>query len=167
MTRNVEKNNNPVNIRFDAKASDIRKLSENIASDVMLKYQKWQHWYQWSWTSGAVEVAAAQLHLCFVINGNVWWKSTFRRMVTIAVLHHKHMKRVKPFKAHVVSVATARVFSLDLGFFCLIWGSGVFIENLGFFDVGQILEMYVVLLYFPMKNAVSQAQCAESVASTY
>jgi len=46
MTRNVEKNNNPVNIRFDAKASDIRKLSENIASDVMLKYQKWQHWYQ-------------------------------------------------------------------------------------------------------------------------
>jgi len=47
--------------------------------------------------------------------------------------------------------------------FSLICGSGVFIENLGFFDVGQILEMYVVLLYFPMKNA----QCAESVASTY
>jgi len=29
-------------------------------------------------------------------------------------------------------------FSLDLGFFCFIWGSGVFIENLGFFDSGQI-----------------------------
>jgi len=25
------------------------------------------------------EVAAAQLHLCFVIKGNVWWKRTFFR----------------------------------------------------------------------------------------
>ena len=33
----MEKSNNPVNIRFVAKASDIRKLSENITSDVMLK----------------------------------------------------------------------------------------------------------------------------------
>jgi len=64
------------------------------------------------------------------------------------------------------SVATAVFFSLDL-FFRFIWGSGVFIENLEFFDFGQILEMYVVLLYFPFKNtAVSQAQCAKSVAST-
>ena len=56
------------------------------------------------------------------------------------------------------SVATA-VFLLDLGFFCFIWGSGVFVENLGCFDSGQILEMYVVLLYFPFKNTavVSQA----------
>jgi len=45
-------------------------------------------------------------------------------------------------------------FSLDLGFFCFIWGSGVFIENLGFFDSGQILEISVVLLYFPFKNTV-------------
>jgi len=30
-----------------------------------------------------------------------------------------------------VSVATAGDFSLDLGFSCFIWGSGVFIENLG------------------------------------
>jgi len=37
-----EKNNNLVNIRFVAKISDIRYLSENI----MLKYHKWQHWYQ-------------------------------------------------------------------------------------------------------------------------
>ena len=41
-----KKNNNPVNIRFVAEASGIRKLSENITSDVMLKYQKWQHCYQ-------------------------------------------------------------------------------------------------------------------------
>jgi len=32
---------------------NIRNLSENITSDVML-YQKWQHWYQWSRTSVAV-----------------------------------------------------------------------------------------------------------------
>jgi len=43
-------------------------------------------------------------------------------------------------------------------FFCFMWGSGVFIENLGFFDSGQILEIYVVLLCFPFKNTVvSQA----------
>ena len=35
-----KQNNNPVNIRFVAKTSDIRNLSENITSDVMLKYQK-------------------------------------------------------------------------------------------------------------------------------
>jgi len=40
MRGNVEKNNNPVNIRFVAKTSDIRNLSENIIFDVMLKYQK-------------------------------------------------------------------------------------------------------------------------------
>jgi len=58
----------------------------------------------------------------------------------------------------VFSVATARIFSLDLGFFFFIWGSGVFIKNLGFFDSGQILQMYVVLLCFPFKNTVvSQA----------
>jgi len=36
--RNVENKNNPVNIRFVAKISDIRNLSESITSDVMLKY---------------------------------------------------------------------------------------------------------------------------------
>jgi len=34
-------NNNPVNIRFVVKTSDIRNLSENITSHVRLKYQKW------------------------------------------------------------------------------------------------------------------------------
>jgi len=50
MRGNVEKNNSSVNIRFIAKTSDIRNLSENITSDVMLKYQKWQHQYQRSRT---------------------------------------------------------------------------------------------------------------------
>jgi len=44
----------PGNIRFVVITSDIRNLFENITCDVMLKYQKWQHWYQWSRTSGAV-----------------------------------------------------------------------------------------------------------------
>jgi len=35
----------------------------------------------------------------------------------------------------------------------------VFIENLGFFDSGRILKMYVVSLYSPFKNTVvSQGQ---------
>jgi len=43
MRGNAEKNKNPVNVRFVANALDIRNLSENITSDVMIKYQKWQH----------------------------------------------------------------------------------------------------------------------------
>jgi len=40
MRGNVEKtNNNPVNIRFVDKTPDIRNLSENITSNVMLIYQ--------------------------------------------------------------------------------------------------------------------------------
>ena len=45
-------------------------------------------------------------------------------------------------------VASAGVVSLDLFFFCFIWGSGVCIENEGFFSSGQILEMYVVSGFF-------------------
>jgi len=46
-------------------------------------------------------VAAAEVHICFVIKGNIWWKHTFLPMVTIVVLHHKHMKLFKPFAPHV------------------------------------------------------------------
>jgi len=47
MRGNVEnKNNKPFNTRLFAKPSDIRNLSENMTSDVMLIYRKWQHWYQ-------------------------------------------------------------------------------------------------------------------------
>jgi len=47
MRGNVEnKNNNPVNIRFVQSTTDIRNLSENITSDIMIIYQKWQHCYQ-------------------------------------------------------------------------------------------------------------------------
>ena len=56
------------------------------------------------------------------------------------------------------NVAAGSFFSQRLGFFCFVWGSGLFIENLGFFDSGQVLEMCVASLYFPLKNTVvSQA----------
>ena len=48
----------------------------------------------------SLKVAAAELHLCFVIKCNVWWKRTFLLTVTIVVLHHKHMKLFKPFTPH-------------------------------------------------------------------
>ena len=52
----------------------------------------------------SLEVAAAELHRhYFVIKGNVWWKRTFLPVVTIAVLHHKHMKPFKPFTPHVIA----------------------------------------------------------------
>ena len=58
-------------------------------------------------------------------------------------------------------------FSLDLGFSLLSGVLGLLLKIWCFFDSGQILEIYVVLLYFPFQNTVvSQGQCAESVAST-
>ena len=44
---------NPVLLRGH-QSMGLRHLSENITSDVMLKYQKWQHCYKWSRTSGEV-----------------------------------------------------------------------------------------------------------------
>jgi len=69
----------------------------------------------------------------------------------LAIVMQQRQDSYEPRGAQRVlaSVAAAVSFSLELGFFCFIWGSGVFIENLVFFDSGQILEMYVGLLYFP------------------
>ena len=94
-----------------------KKTTTLSASDLSPKHQKfiWEH-HIWChvkiselatlvsmipnfWCS--LEVAAAELHVCFVIKGNVWWKSTFLPMVTVVVLHHKHMKLFKPFTPHV------------------------------------------------------------------
>ena len=57
----------------------------------------------------SLEVAAAELHLCFVIKGNVWWKRTFL-MVAIVVLHHKNMKQFKPFIPHVIAWSVRKAF---------------------------------------------------------
>jgi len=59
----------------------------------------------------SLEVVAAKLHLCFIIKGNVWWKRTFLAMVTIVVLHHKHMKLVKPFTPHVIACSVRKGFN--------------------------------------------------------
>jgi len=64
------------------------------------------------WAS--LEVAAADLHLCFVIEGNVWWKRTFLPMATIAVLHHKHMKLFKPFTPHVIAWSVREGFNQSI-----------------------------------------------------
>jgi len=60
----------------------------------------------------SLEVAAAELHLCFVIKGNVWWKRTFLPMVTIVVLRHKYMKLFKLFTPHVIAWSTRKGFNL-------------------------------------------------------
>jgi len=61
-----------------------------------------------------LEVAEAELHLCFVMNGNVWWKRTFLLMVTMVVLHHKHMKRFKPFTSHVIAWSVRKSFNQSI-----------------------------------------------------
>jgi len=52
------------------------------------------------WVS--LEVAAVELHLCFVIKGSIWWKRTFLSMVTIIVLHRKYMKLCSSYLHHVL-----------------------------------------------------------------
>ena len=61
-----------------------------------------------------LEVAATELHLCFVIKGNVWWKRTFLLMVPIVVLHHKHMKLFKPFTPHVIAWPVRKGFNQSI-----------------------------------------------------
>jgi len=58
-----------------------------------------------------LEFAATELHLCCVIKGNVWWKRTFIPMVTIVVLHHKHMKLFKPFTPRVIAWSVRKGFN--------------------------------------------------------
>jgi len=64
----------------------------------------------------SLEVAATELHLCFVIKGNVWWKRTFLPMVTITVLHHKHVKQFTPFAftPHVIAWSVRKGFNQSI-----------------------------------------------------
>jgi len=63
----------------------------------------------------SLEVAATELHLCFVTKGNVWWKPTFLLLVTIAVLHHKHMKLFTLFTPHVIASTARKGFNQSIG----------------------------------------------------
>jgi len=62
----------------------------------------------------SLEDAAVELHLCFIIKGNIWWKRTFLLMVTIVVLHHKHMKLFKPFTPHAVWWSVRKGFNQSI-----------------------------------------------------
>ena len=64
-----------------------------------------------------LEAAANELHLCFVINDNVWWKRTFLPMVTIVVLHHKHMKLFKRLTPHVTAWSSVANWYINLVYF--------------------------------------------------
>ena len=55
----------------------------------------------------SLEVAAAELHLCFVIKGNVWWKRTFLPVVTIVV-------PFKPFTPHVIAWSVRKGFNQSI-----------------------------------------------------
>jgi len=61
-----------------------------------------------------LEFAATELQLCFVIKGNVWWKRTFLPMVTVVVLHHKHMKLFTPFAPHVIAWSVRKSFNQSI-----------------------------------------------------
>jgi len=62
-----------------------------------------------------LQVAAAELHrYCFVIKDNVWWKRTFLPVVTIVVLHHKHMKPFKPFTPNVIACSVRKGFNQSI-----------------------------------------------------
>ena len=59
----------------------------------------------------SLEVAAAELHLCFIVKINVWWKRTFLPMVTIVVLHHKYMKLFKlQYLHHMICMVRQKRF---------------------------------------------------------
>ena len=60
------------------------------------------------------KVAAVELHLCSVIEDNVWWKHTFLPMVHIVVLHRKHMKLFKPFTPHVIVWSVRKGFNQSI-----------------------------------------------------
>ena len=112
MRGNVENKNNPVNIRFVDKTSDIRNLSENITSDAMFNISEVATLVSMIlkfWCS--LEVTAVELHLRFVIKCNLRWKRTFLPMVTIVVSPHKHMKLLKPFTQHVIAWSVRKGFN--------------------------------------------------------
>jgi len=63
----------------------------------------------------SLEVAAAEMHVCFVIKGYVWWKRTFLPMAAILVLHHKNMKLfTSHLHPHVIVRSDRRDFNQSI-----------------------------------------------------
>jgi len=94
----------------------------------------------------SLEVAATDLHLCFVIKGNVWWKLIFLPMVTIVVLHHKHMKLFKPF-THVIAWSARKGFNQSYG--------APFVKILYLTDLAQKLLSLCIFSYLCAEIAIS------------
>ena len=104
-------------------------------------------------------------------NGSGWWfsKILLTRSGSDSILSDQDWTGTEKFHTRLISggshgdgiwcaVLPLLFFFTRSLLFCFIWDCGIFIENLFFFYSGQILEMYVVLLYFPFKNTVvSQA----------
>jgi len=86
--------------------SPIHQTSECVSENIRHQKSIWEH-HIWChvnisevatlvslsmvpsfWCS--LDVAAAKLHICFVIKANLWWKGTFFQMATTVVLHHKY-----------------------------------------------------------------------------
>jgi len=73
-----------------------------------------------------LEAAATELHLCFVIKGNVWWKRTFPKLFKSFTSHVIAWSVRKSFNQSirfVGPVVPLLVFPLDLVFFYFIWCS--------------------------------------------
>ena len=106
MRRNVEnKKNNPVNITFVDKTSDIRNSSENITSVHISEVATLVSMIPNFWCS--LEVAAAELHLCFVIK------------VTFVETHfssdgYGYYRCVKPFTPHITAWSVKKGFNPGL-----------------------------------------------------
>jgi len=62
----------------------------------------------------SLDVAAIELHFFVSSKGNVWWKRTFLPMVTISVLHYKHMKLFTPFTPHVIAWSVRKGFNQSI-----------------------------------------------------
>ena len=54
-----------------------------------------------------LKITTTELHLCFVMKDNVWWKSSFLPMVTI-------VKVFKPFTPHVIGWSVRKCFNQSI-----------------------------------------------------
>jgi len=62
----------------------------------------------------SLKAATTELHLCFVIKGNVLWKRAFIPMVTVVVLHHKDTKLFKLLTPYVIAWSVRKGFNQSI-----------------------------------------------------
>ena len=117
---------------------NIRNSSENIISDVMSEVETLVSMIPNFWCS--LEVAVAELHLCSVIMGNLWWKRTFFR----CLLSLCYITNIWSYSSHLYRmlfrVARLAFLTPNLGNLAFFRGSwrqkilfGFFFSIFGFF----------------------------------